>query len=151
MGMSGPSQGGGGMMAEINVTPFVDVMLVLLIIFMVTAPLLNLGVDVDLPKSRAHALEQKKDALVVEIESDGSYKFKIGDADEKTIAFGDLAAKVAAFQDQNPDLPVYIAAAGTLDYQKVMDLMTLLQGAGVSHVALMSKPAQAAAATSGNH
>ena len=137
--------------ADINVVPYIDVMLVLLIIFMVTAPLLNLGVDVDLPKSKAHTLDQKKDSLVVEIEPDGTYKFKIGEADEKTIAFGELAAKVTAFHDQNPDLPVYIAAAGTLDYQKVMDLMTLLQGAGISHVALMSKPAQTAAAMPGKH
>ncbi|MEO7478521.1 MAG: protein TolR [Lysobacteraceae bacterium] len=135
--------------ADINVVPYIDVMLVLLIIFMVTAPLLNLGVDVDLPKSKAHTLDQKKDSLVVEVASDGTYKFKIGEADAKEVAFGDLAAKVTAFHDQNPDLAVYIAAAGTLDYQKVMDLMTLLQEAGVSHVALMSKPAQAATATPG--
>ena len=56
--------------------PYIDVMLVLLIIFMVTAPLLNLGVDVDLPKSKAHTLDQKKDPVVVKIESDGSYKLE---------------------------------------------------------------------------
>ena len=137
--------------ADINVVPYIDVMLVLLIIFMVTAPLLNLGVDVDLPKSKAHTLDQKKDSLVVEIESDGTYKFKIGEADAKAVTLADLATKVTAFHDQNPDLAVYIAAAGTLDYQKVMDLMTLLQNAGVPKVALMSKPAPTPAATSGKH
>ena len=129
--------------ADINVVPYIDVMLVLLIIFMVTAPLLNLGVDVDLPKSKAHALEQKKDPVVVKIGRDGSYKLQLGQAPEESIDIATLGAKIAAFHAQNPDASVYLAADGSLDYQKVMDTMTLLQNAGVPRVALMSQPAHA--------
>ena len=129
--------------ADINVVPYIDVMLVLLIIFMVTAPLLNLGVDVDLPKSKAHSLDQKKDPVVVKIERDGSYRLQLATAPEETIGIDELGAKVAAFQEQNPDTTVYIAADGSLDYQKVMDLMSLLQTEGVPRVALMSQPVHA--------
>ena len=133
--------------AEINVVPYIDVMLVLLIIFMVTAPLLNLGVDVDLPRSRAKALEQKKDSMVVVIDAQGRYTLEIGDpASGKTqkqpVALAELADRVRAFHEQSPDAAVYIAADGTLSYQKVMDLMSLLQTAGVPKVALMSQPAR---------
>ncbi len=136
--------------ADINVVPYIDVMLVLLIIFMVTAPLLNLGVDVNLPTSKAHTLDQKKDPVIVKIDRDGTYKLKLAELDEQAINEGDLGAKVAAFHRQNPDTAVYIAADGALDYQKVMDLMTLLQTAGVERVALMSQPAHADAGKPGN-
>ena len=96
--------------ADINVVPYIDVMLVLLIIFMVTAPLLNLGVDVDLPKSKAHALDQKKDRMIVKIERDGRYKLQLKDAPEEGIELSALGAKVAAFHEHNPDVAVYIAA-----------------------------------------
>jgi len=128
--------------ADINVVPYIDVMLVLLIIFMVTAPLLNLGVDVDLPESKASMLDQKKDPVIATITSDGRYQLKLQDTME-TIEPAALAAKVGAFHRQNPNVPVYIAADGGLDYQKVMDLMTLLQSAGIPKVALMSQPEQA--------
>jgi biopolymer transport protein TolR len=130
--------------AEINVVPYIDVMLVLLIIFMVTAPLLNLGVDVDLPKSKAHTLDQKKDPVVVKIERDGSYRLQLGKEPEEVIAADDLNAKLKAFHEQNPDAAVYLAADGSIDYQKVMDVMALLQTAGIPRVALMSQPAHAA-------
>ena len=128
--------------ADINVVPYIDVMLVLLIIFMVTAPLLNLGVDVDLPASKASMLEQNKEPVIATITRDGSYRLKLADSAEEAIAPAALAAKVGAFHRQNPDVPVYIGADGGLDYQKVMDLMTMLQVAGIPKVALMSKPAQ---------
>ena len=125
--------------ADINVVPYIDVMLVLLIIFMVTAPLLNLGVDVDLPESKASMLDQKKDPVIATISRDGSYQLKLQGTTEM-IEPAALAAKVKAFHGQNPNVPVYIAADGGLDYQKVMDLMTLLQSAGIPKVALMSQP-----------
>jgi biopolymer transport protein TolR len=132
--------------AEINVVPYIDVMLVLLIIFMVTAPLLNLGVDVDLPKSKAHTLDQKKDSMVVMIDPAGAYRLKIGEGDPDPIDGDALQAKVEAFHQQSPDATVFLAADGSLGYQKVMDTMTLLQNAGVPKVALMSRPAQSAPA-----
>src|SRR5512141_344148 len=92
--------------ADINVVPYIDVMLVLLIIFMVTAPLLNLGVDVDLPKSKASALDQKKDPVIAVITSDGHYLLKLADAKMEPVTEADLEAKVGAFHNQNPDVAV---------------------------------------------
>ncbi len=135
--------------ADINVVPYIDVMLVLLIIFMVTAPLLNLGVDVDLPKSKASAVEQKKDPVIAVITHDGHYLLKLADTKMEPVSIEDLAARVKAFHDQNPDVAVYIAADGKLAYQQVMDLMVVLQNIGVPHVALMSQPVQAAAGKPG--
>jgi len=147
--------------AEINVVPYIDVMLVLLIIFMVTAPLLNLGVDVDLPKSKAHSLDQRNEAIVVKAERDGTYRLQLTNsqpgrspastAPEEQVSLDDLSARVRAFHDQNPDAPVFLAADGGLEYQKVMDVMSLLQQAGVPKVALMSRAAPAPPAKAGRH
>ncbi len=135
--------------ADINVVPYIDVMLVLLIIFMVTAPLLNLGVDVDLPKSKASTLDQKKESAIAEITAQGHYFLKIGDQPAVQVEKAELTAKIGAFHEQNPDAPVYIGADGKLAYQQVMDLMSELQAIGVSHVALMSQPAHDSAGKSG--
>ena len=129
--------------ADINVVPYIDVMLVLLIIFMVTAPLLNLGVDVDLPKSKAKALEQKNNQIMVAMTSDGHYLLKLAEAPMARVSMAELTAEVGAIHDQNPDAVVFIAADGKLAYQQVMDLMSTLQNIGVSHVSLISQPAHA--------
>ena len=125
---------------EINVVPYIDVMLVLLIIFMVTAPLLNLGVDIELPQSNAKPIEQNKDPVIVSINSRGEYSLKLRDADEEFLDRDLLARKIAAFIRANPQTPVYIAADQRLPYQNVMEAMVLLQGAGVPKVGLMSQP-----------
>jgi biopolymer transport protein TolR len=137
--------------ADINVVPYIDVMLVLLIIFMVTAPLLNLGVDVDLPKSKAKALEQKNNQITVAMTSNGQYLLKFADAPMARVSMAELTAKVGAIHDQNPDAIVYIAADGKLAYQQVMDLMSTLQNIGVSHVSLISQPAHADVGGAGKH
>ena len=128
--------------ADINVVPYIDVMLVLLIIFMVTAPLLTLGVDVDLPQSNAKPLEQKKDSVTAVITKDGHYLLTLSGGKYEAIEPADLARKVGAFHDQNPDVPVYIGADGKVDYQHVISLMDLLAKAGVPKVALISLPEQ---------
>jgi biopolymer transport protein TolR len=135
--------------ADINVVPYIDVMLVLLIIFMVTAPLLNLGVDVDLPKSKAHALEQKKDQVTVAVTDNGHLLLKFGEAKLEPVTLAELTAKIGAFLHSNPGAIVYIAADGKLDYQQIMDLMSTLQNIGVSHVSLISQPAHADAGGAG--
>ena len=127
--------------ADINVVPYIDVMLVLLIIFMVTAPLLNLGVDVDLPKSKASMIDQKKDPVIAVITLDGHYLLKLADAKMEPVSEADLIARIGAFHRENTDVAVYIAADGKLAYQQVMDLMVILQNIGIPHVALMSQPA----------
>jgi biopolymer transport protein TolR len=140
------SSGGGGRrrgrgrtrapMAEINVTPFVDVMLVLLIIFMVTAPLLVSGVPVELPESRAKALDQKKEPLEISIDKKGAIF-----VDGQEIAFADLAAKfepIAAAE--TPDNPRQIMLRGDreIDYGNMMRVMGELNRAGLNSVSLVT-------------
>ncbi len=127
--------------SEINVVPYIDVMLVLLIIFMVTAPLLNLGVDVDLPESMAKAIDAKnKDPVIVSVDGEGHYWLKLQGGDNDAIDAESLKAKMVAFMAANPTVPVFVAAPGQADYQKVMDTMVMLQQAGVPRVGLMSQP-----------
>jgi biopolymer transport protein TolR len=130
--------------ADINVVPYIDVMLVLLIIFMVTAPLLNLGVDIQLPQSDAKPIEQPRDPVIVEITHDGRYFLTLEGARPEEIDEAGLLTKVAAFARQNPQVAVLIAGDRRTDYGTIYQGMVLLQQAGVSKVGLMSAPAEAA-------
>jgi biopolymer transport protein TolR len=127
--------------AEINVVPYIDVMLVLLIIFMVTAPLLNLGVDIDLPKSNAKSIAQKKEPIVVEVDAEGRYSLKMQDLPKQRVDAALLAAKVSAFVSSNPDVAVFVAGDREASYDTVYQAMVLLQQAGVERVGLMSNAA----------
>jgi biopolymer transport protein TolR len=126
--------------AEINVVPYIDVMLVLLVIFMITASVMNLGVEVNLPQSNARPVEQAQDPVVVSIARDGSYSLKLGDGADTPMSREELGNRIRAFVTQNPQTPVFVAAHRELQYQTVMEAMELLQGAGVSKAALMSEP-----------
>jgi len=126
--------------AEINVVPYIDVMLVLLIIFMVTAPLMNLGVDVDLPQSNAKSIEEKKDPIVVSVDVDGNYFVAVTAGSNEAITADQLEEKVRAIINQNPKQAIFVAGDGSANYQRVMDAMVLLQRAGVEKVGLMSAP-----------
>ena len=127
---------------EINVVPYIDVMLVLLIIFMVTAPLMNLGVDVQLPESNAKSITEQKDPVVVQVDAGGNYSLAIEAGSHQAVDADTLQARVRALVANNPDLAVYVAADGAGSYQNVMDAMALLQNAGVEKVGLMSQPRQ---------
>lgn len=131
-----------GPVSEPNVIPFIDILLVLLIIFMVTAPLLNLGVDIDLPKSNARSVESKKDPIVVSVDADGGYTLKLQDAGRERVDAAQLAAKVGAVVKANPEIAVFVAGDGKASYDTVYQAMVLLQTAGVQKVGLMSKPAE---------
>lgn len=126
--------------ADINVVPYIDVMLVLLIIFMVTAPLLNLGVDIDLPESRAKALVTDVDPILVSIGSDGTTYLTLGKDGREQVDTEVLLKKVSAFVRQNPKVPVVVGADAALDYGTVIKIMGDLQTAGVPKVSLMSQP-----------
>lgn len=130
--------------AEINVVPYIDVMLVLLIIFMVTAPLLNLGVDIQLPQSAAKALHPDKEPVVVTVDEKGAYFLTLGSTSREPIDSDVLVKKVSAFVRQNPEVPVMIGGDERVDYGKVYQAMVLLQQAGVAKVGLMSAPVQQA-------
>lgn len=126
---------------EINVVPYIDVMLVLLIIFMVTAPLLNLGVDIELPESNARPVETQRDPVVVEVTSDGRFFLTLQGQAAEEIDPETLVAKVGAFVRNNPEVQVMVAGDRRTDYGTVYQGMVLLQQAGVSKVGLMSRPA----------
>ncbi|WP_417622770.1 protein TolR [Parasphingorhabdus sp.] len=135
IGRRGSSRGRAPM-AEINVTPFVDVMLVLLIIFMVTAPLLVAGVPVDLPESRANALEQEQEPVQISIDNEG--RVFIEDEELSRGALATRLREIAA--DQNPEDPRQIMLRGdkTLDYGLVMGVMGELNRAGLNRVSLVT-------------
>jgi len=128
--------------AEINVVPYIDVMLVLLIIFMVTAPLLNLGVDIQLPQSKAKSVQNDKEPAVVSVDQDGKLYLTLGPAKREPIESEALVTKVSAFVRENPQLPFLIAGDQRVNYGRIYDAMALLQRAGVAKVGLMSQPVQ---------
>jgi biopolymer transport protein TolR len=136
-------------MAEINVVPYIDVMLVLLVIFMITAPLLNLGVEVELPKADAEPLdtEQSIEPLVVTVLQNGDlYLNAGGDLDGTSSGLIDsetLVKTVSAIVRRNPDIQVLVGGDERVDYGRVYNAMVLLQKAGVSKVGLMSDPLDA--------
>lgn len=127
--------------SEINVVPYIDVMLVLLIIFMVTAPLVSQGVKVDLPKANAEPIEQEDTPpLIASVDAQGRYYLNVGDDNERPLSAEELAALVSAQIAKQPDNPVVVKGDGDVPYKKVIDLMVLLQGAGVPSVGLMTDP-----------
>tara|TARA_X000000368_G_scaffold141812_1_gene111710 strand:+ start:1136 stop:1540 length:405 start_codon:yes stop_codon:yes gene_type:complete len=122
-------------LSEINVTPFVDVMLVLLIIFMVTAPLLTVGVQVDLPESNADTLQSDNEPLEVTINSDGNIFIQ-----ETEITLKELAPKLIAITDNRLDTKIYVRGDEVIDYGRIMKVLGELSGSGFSKVALITKP-----------
>ena len=145
MGASLPSRRRGrnrrAPISEINVTPMVDVMLVLLIIFMVTAPLLVAGVPVDLPESRAQALDQQ--AKPIQIAMDSSGAIFIDDAPVTAAALPSQLAAIAALPQPPEGRRIYLRADKALDYGQVMRVMGELNRAGLNRVALVSVGSEA--------
>lgn len=127
--------------SEINVVPYIDVMLVLLIIFMVTAPLVTQGVKVDLPKANAEPIEQEDNPpIIASVDAQGRYYLNVGDNEEQVLEGKQLAALVTAQLAKQPDAPVVVKGDGDVQYREIIDLMVLLQGAGVPSVGLMTDP-----------
>lgn len=127
--------------AEINVVPYIDVMLVLLIIFMVTAPLITQGVKVDLPKADAEPLdEDSKPPLVASVDAKGNYYLAVGISKNEPMAADEIAALVKQHLAKEPDTPVIVNGDGAVSYDAVIQLMVLLQrDAGVPSVGLMTE------------
>jgi biopolymer transport protein TolR len=126
--------------AEINIVPYVDVMLVLLVIFMVTAPLINQGVEVNLPVAAAKPLPQKDEPpLVVTVDQTGLLFLNVSETPRHPITPKHLQIRVAAETQRDPKRVVVVRGDQVVPYSKVLDAMVLLQKAGVSHVALETK------------
>ncbi len=125
--------------AEINVVPYIDVMLVLLIIFMVTTPLLSQGVKVNLPKAAAKVLpDQNVPPIIVSVDAQGNYFLNINAAPNTPVATADLQAQVAAAMAKNPDRKVYVRADQAVNYGDVIRAMALLQQSGAGTIGLMT-------------
>ncbi|MFU2208095.1 MAG: ExbD/TolR family protein [Desulfovibrionaceae bacterium] len=134
---SGGAEQGAGLNAEINVTPFIDVMLVLLIIFMVTAPLMMAGVPLRLPKTTASSLAQPKEPIVVSMDKDG--RMYLGD---EAVAEDAMAARLTEMVTTDPGRTVFVRCDRSLDYGRVMELLGRMGGCGVSSLSLVSEARQ---------
>jgi biopolymer transport protein TolR len=128
-------------MSEINVVPYIDVMLVLLVIFMITAPLLSQGVAVELPKAAAKPLPApEKEPVVISIDGAGRYFINYGDDQDRPVPLEALVNRVAALRKYQPAVPIYLKGDRKVDYGRVVELMALLQGAGIEGVGLVTEP-----------
>lgn len=133
----GRRRGGSGPMAEINITPMVDVMLVLLIIFMVAAPLMTVGVPIDLPKTQAKALNTEQKPVTVSVKPDGTVY--VG---EDPVEIDTLIAKVTELATNGTEDRIYVRGDLTANYGAVMKVMGALSGAGFSKIGLITEQAQ---------
>ena len=120
--------------SDINVTPFVDVMLVLLIVFMVTAPLLTVGIPVDLPKVKANALTDQKDPIEITVKLDGSVFMG-----ESIVEIENLIPRLNAISDQNNEARIYVRGDRVVAYGRVMEIMSIINSAGYVKVALVAQ------------
>ena len=132
-------------MSEINVTPLVDVMLVLLVVFMVTAPLLTVGVPVDLPQTQAAPLNEPKEPLVISLNREGVVFLQ-----ETSVPIDTLVDKLNAITGNNPDAVLYVRGDKDINYGRVLEVMSLVSSAGFRKVSLVAEPppGRAAAAAS---
>jgi biopolymer transport protein TolR len=128
-------------MSEINVVPYIDVMLVMLVIFMITAPLLNQGVDVDLPQAEAEPMDDnQQDPVVLTVDAQGRYFLNVGGDPEQEIDAETLLLRTAAVLRQRPRAAVLVRGDSSVDYGLVVAAMSLLQQAGAAKVGLVTEP-----------
>lgn len=128
--------------AEMNVVPYIDVMLVLLVIFMVTAPILTQGVEVDLPKVASKPIESPEDnePIVVTLDAQGDYYLEMGSDPKQSVSLDTVTDKVAALVRSNPGIKVLVRGDTAVPYGDVVQLMSHLQAANVGNVGLISEP-----------
>ncbi|MWJ28212.1 protein TolR [Halomonas sediminis] len=130
-------------MAEINVVPFIDVMLVLLVIFMITAPMLTQGVQVDLPQVSSEPIEALEDnePILISVDREGNYHLSLGD-ESSEVSLDEMAQRVMAILQRRPGAPVMLRGDRNVAYGEIVVLMSTLQRSGVANVGLISEPPQ---------
>ncbi len=130
------------LMAEINVVPYIDVMLVLLVIFMVTAPLLTQGIEVELPKANAEPIESVPDhePLVLSVDAEGNFYINAGDDEDKPSSGQKIATIVGVILGQKPETPVFVKADRAVQYGNVVAAMVVLQQAGAQNIGFVTDP-----------
>lgn len=126
--------------AEINVVPWIDVCLVLLIVFMVTAPLLMQGVEVQLPQASTEPMDTQEEPLIVSVRQDKSLSINLGADQEATVPLSDIAEQVRKVLATKPKTPVLIWGDARVDYGAVVEVMGALQAVGVDNVGLVTEP-----------
>ena len=129
-------------MSEINVTPLVDVMLVLLVVFMVTAPLLSVGVPVDLPQTQAPPINEPKEPLVITVNREGAIYIQ-----ESSVPIEALVERLHAITGSNPDAVLYVRGDKEINYGRVLEVMSLVSAAGFRKVSLVAEAPKISAAT----
>jgi len=132
-------------MSEINVTPLVDVMLVLLVVFMVTAPLLTVGVPVDLPQTQAPAINEPKEPTVITVNKDGAIFIQ-----ESSVPMDGLVEKLQAITGANPDAVLYVKGDKDINYGRVLEVMSLVTASGFHKVSLLAEPPKGGGTASGS-
>ena len=141
------SRSGRRLMGEINVVPYIDVMLVLLIIFMITAPLLTQGIEVDLPKADAEPLDtellRETEPLILTVTADGAMYLNIGDDDDSPLEPRVIVARTAAVLRREPKTPMLVRADEAVPYGRVVEGMVLLQAGGAEKVGFVTDPPEA--------
>ncbi|MFK7859594.1 MAG: protein TolR [Granulosicoccus sp.] len=132
--------------AEINVVPYIDVMLVLLVIFMITAPLLQTGVEIDLPDAAATPIEndsgEASEPLILSVDADGKWFLNVGEDPEAPLSREEVQRLASAVLRLNPDRRVLVAGDKAIDYGQIMQAMVTLQVSGAPEIGLMSDPAR---------
>ena len=130
------------LVAEINVVPYIDVMLVLLIIFMITAPLLTQGVNIDLPQTSSEPMPPEDDSpVVVSVDKNGDLYIDVGEGEEGPVSEDDLRVKIAAvMQTSGGKKSIMVRGDKNVDYGRVVQAMVMIQGAGAPSVGLITEP-----------
>ena len=130
------------LIGEINVVPYIDVMLVLLIIFMVTAPLLTQGIEVELPKANAEPIESvpDHDPLVVSVDAEGNLYLNAGDNEDQPQAGAEIVRRVGIILGEKPETPVFVKADRAVAYGNVVGAMVVLQQAGATNIGFVTDP-----------
>ncbi len=132
------------LVAEINVVPYIDVMLVLLIVFMITAPMLMQGVQVELPQAPSTPLEeQEREPLIVSVKDDGTYYLDLGNGEQASEPLEKIGETVGKVLNQQPGTPVLVWGDRNVSYGTVVELMNVLQSAGAPNVGLVTEPPDA--------
>lgn len=129
--------------SDINVVPYIDVMLVLLVIFMITAPLLRTGVEIDLPDANATPIPgETQDPLILSVAANGDWYLNVGETQDETIPREQVLKLASAVLRLNPDKRVLVQGDTNVDYGEIMQAMVTLQQAGAPDIGLMAEPAQ---------
>lgn len=130
-------------MGEINVVPFIDVMLVLLVIFMITTPLLTQGVDVELPQVTSEPIDaqEDRDPIIISVDREGGYFITLGE-DTTAVSLDQMSERVIAILQRRPGSPVMVRGDRNVPYGQIVVLMATLQRSGVANVGLLSEPPQ---------